>query len=115
MNYTCAYYKEGDDEDDLRQAQINKMDLVARKLKLKPGMRCLDLGSGFGTMAKHLATKYGVSVVGYNSTWNTTGCFVVVAVCRCCCGRAAAAATCRRWVVHWNDETPPTPHVLYIY
>jgi cyclopropane-fatty-acyl-phospholipid synthase len=70
MNYTCAYWKDVKDHDnDLKQAQINKMDLVARKLQLKPGMRCLDIGCGFGPMAKYLAQKYGVSVVGYNSTW----------------------------------------------
>lgn len=68
MNYTCGYWRDVQDEDDLKQAQINKMDLIARKLKLKPGMRVLDIGSGFGATAKFLAQNYGVSVVGYNST-----------------------------------------------
>jgi cyclopropane-fatty-acyl-phospholipid synthase len=68
MNYTCAYWKDVKDENDLDQAQYNKMDLVARKLKLKPGMKVLDIGSGFGAMAKHLAQNYQVNVVGYNST-----------------------------------------------
>lgn len=67
MNYTCAYWKDVKDDDDLNQAQINKLDLVARKLKLKPGMRVLDIGSGFGAAAKYLAQNYGVNVVGYNS------------------------------------------------
>jgi cyclopropane-fatty-acyl-phospholipid synthase len=68
MNYTCAYWKDVKDENDLNQAQINKMDLIARKLKLKPGMKVLDIGSGFGSMAKYLAQNYQVNVVGYNST-----------------------------------------------
>jgi len=65
MNYTCAYWKDVKDEDNLEQTQINKMDLIARKLKLKPGMKVLDIGCGFGSMAKYLAENYQVSVVGY--------------------------------------------------
>jgi cyclopropane-fatty-acyl-phospholipid synthase len=63
MNYTCAYWKE--DTKTLDEAQINKMDLIACKLKLKPGMTVLDIGCGFGTMAKYLCENYKVSVVGY--------------------------------------------------
>ncbi|CAG0892512.1 unnamed protein product [Cyprideis torosa] len=63
MNYTCAYWK---DAANLEQAQLHKMDLIARKLKLKPGMHVLDLGCGFGSMAKYLAENYNVSVVAYN-------------------------------------------------
>jgi len=64
MNYTCAYWN--DSATSLEDAQINKMDLIARKLKLKPGMKVLDLGCGFGAAAKYMAEKYNVSVVGYN-------------------------------------------------
>jgi cyclopropane-fatty-acyl-phospholipid synthase len=71
MNYTCAYWKNA---TTLEQAQINKMDLIARKLKLKPGMRVLDIGSGFGAMAKYLAQNYKVSVVGYNSELRAVQC-----------------------------------------
>jgi Mycolic acid cyclopropane synthetase len=108
MNYSCAYYREGDKDDDLCQAQINKMDLVARKLKLKPGMRCLDLGSGFGAMAKHLATNYGVSVVGYTCTWKQNWlfcCFVVLLLLRVVL--LLLLRTCRGCVFQRNDETPP--------
>ncbi|CAG0892892.1 unnamed protein product [Cyprideis torosa] len=63
MNYSCAYWRNA---KDLEQAQLHKMDLIARKLKLKPGMRVLDIGCGWGTMAKYLAENYGVTVVGYN-------------------------------------------------
>lgn len=64
FNYTCAYWKK--DTKTLEQAQINKMDLIARKLKLKPGMKVMDIGCGFGASAKYFAEKYGCSVVGYN-------------------------------------------------
>jgi cyclopropane-fatty-acyl-phospholipid synthase len=50
----------------LEESQINKMDLVGRKLKLQPGMKVLDIGSGFGGAAKYMATKFGVSVTAYN-------------------------------------------------
>lgn len=50
----------------LEQSQINKMDLVGRKLKLKPGMKVMDIGCGFGGSAKYMAEKFGVSVTAYN-------------------------------------------------
>jgi len=62
MAYTCGYWK---DANSLNEAQINKLDLIARKLKLEPGMKVLDLGCGFGSLCKHLAENYQVSCVGY--------------------------------------------------
>ena len=47
----------------LEQAQYDKFDLVCKKLALKPGMRLLDVGCGWGGMAMHAAEHYGVSVV----------------------------------------------------
>lgn len=61
MNYTCGYWKEA---THLDEAQLAKMDLVCKKLFLKPGMRLLDIGCGFGSFAKHAAEQYGVEVVG---------------------------------------------------
>ncbi len=61
MNYSCGYFK---DTEDLHQAQLNKMDLIGRKLKLEPGMRVLDIGCGWGSLAKYLAENYKVTVVG---------------------------------------------------
>ncbi len=61
MQYTCGYWK---DATDLNTAQINKMDLIARKLDLKPGMRVLDIGCGWGTLCKYLAENYQVECVG---------------------------------------------------
>jgi cyclopropane-fatty-acyl-phospholipid synthase len=62
MTYTCACYPE--EHSTLEEAQAHKYDLVARKLGLKPGMRLLDVGCGWGGMVRHAAANYGVSVLG---------------------------------------------------
>jgi cyclopropane-fatty-acyl-phospholipid synthase len=62
MTYSCAVFNSPD--DTLELAQRRKVDLVARKLDLQPGMRLLDVGCGWGTMAIHAARAYGASVVG---------------------------------------------------
>ncbi len=61
MAYTCATYTSAD--ATLEEAQYAKFDLVCQKLALKPGMRLLDVGCGWGGMAMHAAQNYGVSVV----------------------------------------------------
>ena len=61
MIYTCAYWS---DAATLDQAQEAKLDLVCRKLGLRPGMRVLDLGCGWGGFARHAAEKYGGEVIG---------------------------------------------------
>ncbi|MGB5863020.1 MAG: cyclopropane-fatty-acyl-phospholipid synthase family protein [Sulfitobacter sp.] len=60
--YSCAYYRSAN--DTLEQAQKQKKDHIAQKLCLKPGMRVLDIGCGWGGMALTLARDYGVHVVG---------------------------------------------------
>jgi cyclopropane-fatty-acyl-phospholipid synthase len=62
MAYTCAAYPEID--SSLEEAQFHKHDLVAKKLGLKPGMRLLDVGCGWGGMVRHAAKYYGVQVIG---------------------------------------------------
>jgi len=62
MAYTCACYPSED--ATLEQAQATKFDLVARKLALKPGMRLLDVGCGWGGMVMHAAREYGVRALG---------------------------------------------------
>jgi cyclopropane-fatty-acyl-phospholipid synthase len=62
MTYTCACFPSL--EATLEEAQAAKYDLVARKLGLRPGMRLLDVGSGWGGMVRHAAKNYGVEVVG---------------------------------------------------
>ena len=61
MIYSCGYWKNA---KNLDQAQINKLDLVCRKLHLKPGMKVLEIGCGWGGFAKYAAENYGVSVHG---------------------------------------------------
>src|SRR5579863_3224751 len=62
MAYTCACYPHED--ASLEEAQDYKHDLVARKLALKPGMRLLDVGCGWGGMVRHAAREYGVKALG---------------------------------------------------
>jgi cyclopropane-fatty-acyl-phospholipid synthase len=64
MQYTCAYFPSGD--LTLEQAQRAKMDHVCRKLRLKPGDRVVEAGSGWGGFACHMAKHYGVQVTSYN-------------------------------------------------
>ncbi|MDH3715294.1 MAG: cyclopropane fatty acyl phospholipid synthase [Gammaproteobacteria bacterium] len=61
MVYTCGYWRNA---DTLDEAQRQKLDLVCRKLGLQPGMRVLDIGCGWGSLAKYAAETYGVEVVG---------------------------------------------------
>ncbi len=61
MNYSCAYWKAA---KTLDEAQENKLDLICKKLYLKPGMRILDIGCGWGAFGKYAAEKYGVEIVG---------------------------------------------------
>jgi len=62
MVYTCAYFPTG--TEDLDQAQEAKLDLVCRKLRLKPGERLLDIGCGWGGLILYAAQHYGVEAVG---------------------------------------------------
>ena len=59
--YSCGYWREA---ADLDAAQEAKLDLVCRKLGLRPGMRVLDIGCGWGEALKFAAERYGVSGVG---------------------------------------------------
>ncbi|MFD9376199.1 class I SAM-dependent methyltransferase [Streptomyces sp. NPDC059999] len=61
MVYSCAYWRPG---GTLEEAQRDKLDLVCRKLALKPGQRLLDVGCGWGSMALHAAREYDVQVTG---------------------------------------------------
>jgi len=61
MIYSCGYWKKA---KNLEKAQENKLDLICKKLKLKKGMKVLDIGCGWGGFAKFASEKYGVTVVG---------------------------------------------------
>jgi len=58
MVYTCAYYRDPDGK--LEQAQMDKLDLVCRKLRLRPGETMLDIGCGWGSLSIWAAQHYGV-------------------------------------------------------
>ncbi|HEY5644484.1 MAG TPA: cyclopropane-fatty-acyl-phospholipid synthase family protein [Pseudomonadales bacterium] len=64
MQYTCAYYP--DESATLEQAQQAKLELVCRKLHLKPGEQVVEAGSGWGGLARYMARRYGASVRSYN-------------------------------------------------
>ncbi|WP_423747845.1 cyclopropane fatty acyl phospholipid synthase [Halopseudomonas nanhaiensis] len=61
MTYTCGYWRNA---ETLEQAQEHKLDLICRKLGLKPGMRVLDIGCGWGSFMSYAAEHYGVECVG---------------------------------------------------
>ncbi|MEV0640078.1 cyclopropane-fatty-acyl-phospholipid synthase family protein [Streptomyces sp. NPDC050619] len=65
MVYSCAYWPAPETAGGtLETAQRDKLELISRKLALKPGQRLLDVGCGWGSMAIHAAREHGVSVVG---------------------------------------------------
>jgi cyclopropane-fatty-acyl-phospholipid synthase len=66
MQYTCAYYGSKGEAASLDAAQRAKLLLIARKLHLEPGMRVLELGGGYGELARYLAAEHGCEVVSYN-------------------------------------------------
>ena len=62
MVYSCAYFDSP--EESLETAQERKLDLICRKLALRPGDRLLDIGCGWGSLIVHAAAAYGVDAVG---------------------------------------------------
>jgi Cyclopropane fatty acid synthase and related methyltransferases len=61
MTYSCGYWKNA---QSLDEAQDNKLELICRKLYLKPGMQILDIGCGWSAFGKYAAEKYDVKVTG---------------------------------------------------
>ena len=61
--YSCAYFN---GSNDLNQAQLNKMDLICKKMGLCPEDHLLDIGFGWGGFAKYAAEHYGCTVTGIN-------------------------------------------------
>jgi cyclopropane-fatty-acyl-phospholipid synthase len=62
MVYSCAYF--ATQEDDLDTAQLQKLDYICRKLRLRRGERLLDIGCGWGGLIQYAAAHYGVEAVG---------------------------------------------------
>jgi len=61
MTYSCGYWREA---DNLESAQEAKLEMICRKLLLRPGMTLLDIGCGWGSLVSYAAKNYGVSAVG---------------------------------------------------
>lgn len=61
MSYSCAYWHNA---TNLEEAQQKKLDMICRKLELRPGERLLEIGCGWGGLARFAAERYGVEVVG---------------------------------------------------
>src|SRR5437660_10866486 len=61
MQYSCALFAGG---DDLASAQLGKLDWICERLRLRPGLRLLDIGCGWGGLARHAARHFGCQVVG---------------------------------------------------
>jgi cyclopropane-fatty-acyl-phospholipid synthase len=64
MAYPCAYFPQA--EATLEQAQIAKMDHVCRKLRLRAGESVVEAGCGWGSLALHMASRYGAKVRAFN-------------------------------------------------
>ncbi|OXM68804.1 SAM-dependent methyltransferase [Amycolatopsis vastitatis] len=62
MAYSCAYFTS--ESQSLEQAQHDKLEMICRKLGLRPGMRLLDVGCGWGSLLVHAAKHHGVEAVG---------------------------------------------------
>lgn len=68
MQYTCGYFRSW--ENSLEQAQIDKLEMICRKLQLKPGERLLDIGCGWGGLVCYAAQHYGVHAHGVTLSQN---------------------------------------------
>jgi cyclopropane-fatty-acyl-phospholipid synthase len=68
MQYSCGYFPTG--AEDLDSAQERKMEHISRKLRLQRGERLLDIGCGWGGLARYAASKYDVSVLGVTLSKN---------------------------------------------
>ncbi|GGC52571.1 class I SAM-dependent methyltransferase [Hoyosella rhizosphaerae] len=64
MAYSCGYWTSHEPGYTVEDAQRDKLDLACRKVGLKPGMRLLDIGCGWGSLSIHAAAEYGARVVG---------------------------------------------------
>ncbi len=67
MVYSCAYWSKA---QSLSQAQEAKFDLICRKLELQPGMRLVDIGSGWGGFLRYAVKNYGVEATGISPADN---------------------------------------------
>lgn len=100
MVYSCAYFRTG--EEDIHTAQLQKMEHICRKLRLKPGERLLDIGCGWGGLAIYAAQHYGVDVTGITLSEKQ------VALARQRIAEAGVADRCRVLLLDYR-EVPNDP------
>ena len=62
MAYSCAWWTSDEASYTLADAQRDKLDMICRKMRLRPGSRLLDIGCGWGSLAIHAARDYGARV-----------------------------------------------------
>lgn len=62
MLYTCAYFRTGD--ESIEHAQLDKLEHICRKIRLKRGDRLLDIGCGWGGLVRYAVKNYGVEALG---------------------------------------------------
>ena len=70
MVYTSGFF--ATPGESLEQAQDNKLDMVCKKLMVEPGDSMLDIGCGWGTLARHAAKKFGADATGITISKNQT-------------------------------------------
>ena len=68
MVYSCAYFEHGD--EDLKTAQLRKIDHILTKIRVRPGDRLLDIGCGWGALVMRAAEKFGAHCVGITLSHN---------------------------------------------
>lgn len=68
MVYSCGYFENGD--EDLKTAQLKKIDHILTKIQVKPGHRLLDIGCGWGALVIRAASKFGAQCVGVTLSQN---------------------------------------------
>ena len=118
MIYSCAYWENA---ATLEEAQYAKLDMICRKLRLKPGETLLDIGCGWGGLAKFAAENYGVKVTGVTVSrnswrWRSSACRAcrwncccrTTATCRAASTRSSRWACSSTWVRRTTTPTSPT-------
>ena len=111
MVYTCAYFPTPD--ASLEEAQEAKLDLVCRKLCLRPGETVVEVGCGWGALAIYMAQHYGVRVKAFNISHEQIGCGLASGrkrqaslpewnLSRTITAMSAANSTCSSRLACWN-------------
>ncbi len=95
MIYSCAYFT--DEDDDLERAQVRKLDMICRKLRLQPGERLLDVGCGWGGLLQYAVETYGVQGTGITLSQPQAD------AANACFAAAGTADRCQARVLDYRD------------